>query len=63
MPGRGGRLKARLVKNKTTAIVEESFKAFSVSFCTVGPHNITIVKGQNNIGLEVEQKKGFGKKP
>ena len=52
-----------LVKNKTTTIVEETFKAFSISIGTVGPHNITIVKGQNNIGLEVEQKEGFRKKP
>ena len=49
----------RFVKNKTTTIVEKSFKAFSFSIGTAGPHNIAIVKGWNKIGLEVDQKKGF----
>ena len=61
--GRGGRVKSRFAKNKTTTIVKTSFKAFSFSIGTAGPHNIAIVNGWNNIRLEVEQKKGFRKKP
>ena len=51
------------MKDKTTTIIEKSIKTFSFRSGTVGPHNITIVKGWNDIGLEVEQKKGFRKKP
>ena len=61
LSSRGGRVKVRLVKNKTTTMVEKSFKTFSFSIGTVGPDNITIVKGRK--GLEVEQKKRFRKKP
>ena len=61
LSGRGGRVKGRLVKNKTTTIVEKSFKTLNFSIGTVRPDNLTIVKGRK--GLEVEQKKRFWKKP
>ena len=53
----------RLVKNKTSTIIENSTETLSFSSGTVEPHNITTVKCRNDIGLEVEQKKGFRKKP
>ena len=51
------------MKDKTTTIIEKNIKTFSFRRGTVGPHDITIFKGRNDIGLEVKQKKGFRKKP
>ena len=40
LSGRRGRVKAMIVKNKKTTIIEKSIQTLSFRSGTVGPHNI-----------------------
>ena len=56
-PRSSSRIETGFSKDKMTAKVYKSFQALGFIICATGPHNITIIKGGEYIGLQVEAKK------
>ena len=51
------------MEGKTASIVEKGLEMMRVMLGTVVPYHIAVVNQRQDIGLEVEDQEGLGKKP